>query len=103
MYQRLMLEVIMKFKLCFYGISSFNCKNVKLFDFVCDNQKTGDTVLQVRTRTEDGINSEILIGLPINVYDDGSIDYLSLMEAQNIWDNDEHAKASGVKAKIYFL
>lgn len=87
----------------FFGVSNHKCNNRKLFEFVCDNQKTGDTVLQVRTRTEDGINSEILIGLPINVYDDGSIDYLSLMEAQNIWDNDEHAKASGVKAKIYFL
>ena len=74
-----------------------------MFDFVCDHQKTGETVLQVRTRTEDGTNSEVLIGLPINVYGDGSIDYLSLMEAQNIWDNNEHAQASGVEGTIYFL
>ena len=87
----------------FFGVSNHKCNNRKLFDFVCDHQKTGETVLQVRSRTDDGINSEILIGLPINVYDDGSIDYLSLMEAQNIWDNDEHAKASGVEPKIYFL
>ena len=87
----------------FFGVSNYACNNRKLFEFVQDNQKTGDTVLQVRTRTEDGINSETLIGIPINVYDDGSIDYLSLMEAQNIWDNNEHAQASGVKAKIYFL
>ena len=86
-----------------FGVSNHKCNNRKLFDFVCDHQKTGETVLQVRSRTADGINSEILIGLPINVYDDGSIDYLSLMEAQNIWDNNEHAKASGIEAKIYFL
>ena len=87
----------------FFGVSNHKCNNRKLFEFVCDHQKTGETVLQVRTRTEDGINFEILIGLPINVYDDGSIDYLSLMEAQNIWDNNEHAQASGVEGTIYFL
>ena len=87
----------------FFGVSNHKCNNRKFFDFVCDKQKTWETVLQVRSRTEDGSNSEILIGLPINVYDDGSIDYLSLMEAQNIWDNDEHAQASGVTPKIYFL
>lgn len=93
----------MPHKEVFYGVSNHKCNNRKLFEFVQDKQKTGETVLQVRTRTEDGINSEILIGLPINVYDDGSIDYLSLMEAQNIWDNNEHAQASGVEATIYFL
>ena len=87
----------------FFGASNYTCNNRKLFEYVQDNQKTGETVLQVRSRTDDGINSETLIGLPINVYSDGNIDYLSLMEAQSIWDNDEHAKASGVKAKIYFL
>ena len=87
----------------FFGVSNHKCNNRKLFDFVQDKQKTGETILQVRSRTDDGINSEILIGLPINVYPDGNIDYLSLMEAQSIWDNDEHAKASGIEAKIYFL
>ena len=93
----------MNYSNVFFGVSNHKCNNRKLFEFVCDHQKTGDTVLQVRTRTEDGINSEILIGVPINVYDDGSIDYLSLMEAQNIWDFDEHAQASGAEGIIYFL
>lgn len=93
----------MKYSNVFFGVSNHTCNNRKLFEYVQDNQKTGETVLQVRSRTDDGINSEILIGIPINVYPDGSIDYLSLMEAQNIWDNNEHAQASGVEAKIYFL
>ena len=87
----------------FFGVSNHKCNNRKLFEYVQDKQKTGETILQVRSRTDDGINSEILIGIPINVYPDGNIDYLSLMEAQSIWDNDEHAKASGIEAKIYFL
>jgi len=30
----------------FYGVSSYNCNNRKLFNFVQDNQKTGKTVLE---------------------------------------------------------
>ena len=70
----------------FFGVSNHKCNNRKLFEFVQDKQKTGETVLQVRTRTEDGINSEILIGLPINVYDDGSIDCLSFCRPLCLWN-----------------
>ena len=86
----------------FYGVSNYNCNNRKLFNFVCDNQKTGKTVLEFRKRVEDG-KVEEFIGLPIDVDEDGNISMLSLMFQQGVFDKDEHAQASNAKPKIYFL
>ena len=86
----------------FYGVSSFNCNNRKLFNFVCDNQKTGKTVLEFRKRIEDG-KVEEFVGLTIDVDEDGNINMLSLMFQQDVFDKDEHAQASNATPKIYFL
>ena len=86
----------------FYGVSSHNCNNRKLFDFVQDNQKTGKTVLEFRKRIEDG-KEECFIGLVVDTYEDEVINTLSLMHVQHTWDNDEHAQAADATPKIYFL
>ena len=86
----------------FYGVSSYNCNNRKLFNFVCDNQKTGKTVLEFRKRIEDG-EVEEFVGLPIDVDEDGNINIMSLMFQQGVFDKDEHAQASNATPKIYFL
>lgn len=86
----------------FYGVSSYNCNNRKLFNFVCDNQKTGKTVLEFRKRIEDGKEEEF-VGLSIDVDEDGAISMLSLMFQQGVFDKDEHAQASNATPKIYFL
>lgn len=92
----------MKNKSCFYGVSSFDCKNVKLFNFIFDNQKTGKTVLEFRKRVEDG-KEEFFIGLPIDVDEDNNVSMLSLMFQQGVFDKDEHAQAANATPKIYFL
>ena len=86
----------------FYGVSSYNCNNRKLFNFVCDNQKTGKTVLEFRKRIEDD-KVEEFIGLPIDVDEDGNINIMSLMFQQDVFGKDEHAHASNAVPKIYFL
>ena len=86
----------------FYGVSSHNCNNRKLFNFVLDNQKTGKTVLEFRKRIEDG-EVEEFVGLTIDVDDDGNINMLSLMFQQGVFDKDEHAQAANATPKIYFL
>lgn len=86
----------------FYGVSNYNCNNRKLFNFVCDNQKTGKTVLEFRKRIEDD-KVEEFVGLSIDVDEDGAISMLSLMFQQGVFDKDEHAQASNATPKIYFL
>ena len=86
----------------FYGVSSHNCNNRKLFNFVCDNQKTGKTVLEFRKRIEDD-KVEEFVGLSIDVDEDGNINIMSLMFQQDVFDKDEHAQASNATPKIYFL
>ena len=86
----------------FYGVSSYNCNNRKLFNFVQDNQKTGKTVLEFRKRIEDGKEEEF-VGLSIDVDEDGAINTLSLSVVQQLLDTNEHCQATGVTPKIYFL
>ena len=86
----------------FYGVSSYNCNNRKLFNFVQDNQKTGKTVLEFRKRIEDGKEEEF-VGLSIDVDEDGAINTLSLLVVQQLLDTNEHCQATGVTPKIYFL
>ena len=86
----------------FYGVSSHNCNNRKLFDFVETYQKTGKTVLEFRKRIEDG-KVEEFIGLTIDVDEDNNINMLSLMFQQDVFDKDEHAQAANATPKIYFL
>lgn len=86
----------------FYGVSSHNCNNRKLFDFVETYQKTGKTVLEFRKRIEDG-KVEEFVGLPIDFDEDGNINMLSLMFQQGVFDKDEHAQAANATPKIYFL
>ena len=86
----------------FYGVSSHNCNNRKLFDFVETYQKTGKTILEFRKRIEDG-KVEEFVGLSIDVDEDGNISMLSLMFQQGVFDKDERAQASNATPKIYFL
>ena len=86
----------------FYGVSSFNCNNRKIFNFVCDNQKTGKTVLEFRKRIEDG-KEECFIGLTLGLDSVGKIDCYSLMLIQDILEKDAQFLASNCQPKVYFL
>ena len=83
-----------------YGVSFFDSRNVKLFNFVEDNPR--NTILKIFKRVEDGLE-ETFAGIPVDVDTDGNINMLSMMFAQTTWDNDDHCQATGVTPKIYFL
>ena len=83
-----------------YGVSFFDSRNVKLFNFVEDNPR--NTILKIFKRVEDGLE-EVFAGIPVDTDEDGNINMLSMMFAQTTWDNDEHCQATGVTPKIYFL
>lgn len=86
----------------FYGVSSYNCNNRKLFNFVQDNQKTGKTVLEFRKRIEDGKEEEF-VGLSIDVDEDGAINTLSLLVVQQLLDTNEHFMVTKGTPKVYML
>lgn len=86
----------------FYGVSSYNCNNRKLFNFVQDNQNTGKTVLEFHKRIEDG-KVEEFVGLPIDLDEDGNINTLSLLVVQQILDTDEHFMVTKGIPKVYML
>ena len=83
-----------------YGVSFFDSRNVKLFNFVEDNPR--NTILNIFKRVEDGLE-ETFVGVPVDVDADGDINMLSMLFAQTTWDNDEHCQATGATPKIYFL
>lgn len=83
-----------------YGVSFFDSRNVKLFNYVQDFPR--NTILKIFKRIEDGLE-EVFAGIPIDVEEDGNISMLSMMFAQTTWDKDEHCQATGVAPKIYFL
>ena len=83
-----------------YGVSFFDSRNVKLFNFVEDNPR--NTILKIFKRVEDGLE-ETFVGIEVDVEEDGNINMLSMMFAQTTWDNDDHCQATGVTPKIYFL
>ena len=83
-----------------YGVSFFDSRNIKLFNFVEDNPR--NTILKIFKRVEDGLE-EVITGIPIDVEESGNINMLSMMFAQTTWDSDEHCQATGATPKIYFL
>ena len=83
-----------------YGVSFFDSRNVKLFNYVQDYPR--NTILKIFKRVEDGLE-ETFAGIPIDTDEDGNINMLSMMFAQTTWDNDCHCQATGVTPKIYFL
>ena len=83
-----------------YGVSFFDSRNVKLFNYIEDNPRK--TILKIFKRVEDGLE-EVFAGIPITVDADANINMLSMMFAQTTWDKDEHCQATGVTPKIYFL
>ena len=83
-----------------YGVSFFESRNVKLFNFVEDNPR--NTILKIFKRVEDGLE-EVIVGIPVDTDEDENISMLSMMFAQTTWDSDEHCQATGVTPKIYFL
>ena len=84
-----------------YGVSFFDIRrNVKLFNFVDEFPR--NTILKIFKRVEDGLE-EVIVGIQVDVDEDGNINMLSMMFAQTTWDKDEHCQATGVAPKIYFL
>ena len=83
-----------------YGVSFFDSRNIKLFNFVEDNPR--NTILKIFKRIEDGLE-ETFVGIPVDTDEGGNISMLSMMFAQTTWDKDEHCQATGVTPKIYFL
>lgn len=90
----------MKKSKCIYGVSSFNCKNVRLFNYVEEFPR--NTILKIFKRIENDLE-ETFVGIPVDVEESGNINILSMMFAQTTWDKDEHCQATGVAPKIYFL
>ena len=85
-----------------YGISDQQCHNRKLFDYVEQWQNTDKTFLQFFSRN-DGSGVEHFVGIAIQLNPDNTIDMVSLMLTQSLWDNNEHAQASNTVPKIYFI
>ena len=83
-----------------YGVSFFDSRNVKLFNYVQDFPR--NTILKIFKRVEQDVG-ETFVGIPIDIDADGNINMLSMMFAQTTWDKDEHCQATGVTPKIYFL
>ena len=83
-----------------YGVSFFDSRNVKLFNYIEDNPR--NTILKIFKRIEDDLE-EVIVGIPIDIDVDGNISMISMMFAQTTWDKDEHCQATGVVPKIYFL
>ena len=83
-----------------YGVSFFDSRNVKLFNYVQDFPR--NTILKTFKRVEDDLE-EKFVGIEVDVEQDGNINMLSMMFAQTTWDKDEHCQATGVTPKIYFL
>lgn len=83
-----------------YGVSFFDSRNVKLFNYVQDFPR--NTILKTFKRVEDGLE-EKFVGIEVDVEQDGNINMLSMIFAQTTWDKDEHCQATGVTPKIYFL
>ena len=89
-----------------YGVSNHECNNRKLFDYVEQWQNTDKTLLQFFSRVEGGVeegNEEHFVAIPIQLLPDNTIDMMSLMLTQSLWDNNEHAQASNTVPKIYFI
>ena len=85
-----------------YGVSSHECSNRKLFDYVEQWQNTDKTLLQFFSRSDES-GVEHFVGIRIQLLPDNTIDMMSLMLTQSLWDNNEHAKASNTVPKIYFI
>ena len=83
-----------------YGVSFFDSRNAKLFNYIEDNPR--NTILKIFKRIEDGLE-ETFVGIPVAVEESGNINILSMMFAQTTWDKDGHCQATGVAPKIYFL
>ena len=83
-----------------YGVSFFDSRNVKLFNFVDEFPR--NTILKIFKRVDDGLE-ETFAGIEVDVEESGNINILSMMFAQTTWDKDEHCQATGVAPKIYFL
>lgn len=89
-----------------YGVSDQQCKNRKLFDYVEQWQNTDKTLLQFFSRNdESGVegSKEHFVGIPVQLLPDNTIDMMSLMLTQSLWDRNEHAQASNTIPKIYFI
>ena len=89
-----------------YGVSNYQCNNHKLFDYVEQWQNTDKTLLQFFSRNDgNGVGSsvEYFVGIPVQLNPDNTIDMMSLMLVQSLWDNNEHAQASNTVPKIYFI
>lgn len=85
-----------------YGVSDQQCNNRKLFDYVEQWQNTDKTLLQFFSRNdEDG--KVHFVGIPVQLLPDNTIDMMSLMLTQSLWDRNEHAQASNTTPKIYFI
>ena len=83
-----------------YGVSFFDSRNVKLFNYIEEFPR--NTILKIFKRIEDGLE-ETFVGIEVDTEEDGNISRLSMMFAQTTWDKDDHCQATGVTPKIYFL
>lgn len=86
-----------------YGVSDQQCKNRKLFDYVEQWQNTDKTLLQFFSRNDGDNGKEHFVGIPVQLLPDNTIDMMSLMLTQSLWDRNEHAQASNTVPKIYFI
>lgn len=92
----------MAFKKVIYAVSSHKCNNRKLFDYVAEHQNTDKTLLQFFKR-DDKLSNETFVGIPIELMADGTINMMSLMLVQELWDKCQHAQATNTRPQIYFI
>lgn len=87
----------------FYGVSSYDCNNERLFNYIQDNQGTDKTLLKYRFRWESS-GKEEFIGIPLVTHSDGSIDLMKFMLAQKLWDENEHSQiVKRIAPKVFEL
>lgn len=86
-----------------YGVSDQQCNNRKLFDYVEQWQNTDKTLLQFFSRNDGDNGKEHFVGIALQLLPDNTIDMMSLMLTQSLWDRNEHAQTSNTVPKIYFL
>lgn len=94
----------MSYSKVIYGVSSHNCNNTKLFNFVQDNENTEATPLNFYSRKdEDSDDLEHFVGFPVKLQANGEVDTMSLILTQELWDTCSHAQSAGVIPKVYII
>lgn len=86
----------------FLGVSEQDWYSERLFNYVEDYQGTDKTLLQHRFRWSLS-GKERIVGIPITLHADGSVNPLYVSLAYELWEKNEHCAIIKHQPKIYTL